>query len=724
MHSKKQGNGIFVVLIILTALAFGIYSVFSLINGELRLNKKAVVYNEAKQTVESLLQSGATELSERFSRSAVINPNDLLSRPLTIDASWSNFYVTNSNLDTTQTDIRGGIIQPPFWTTINPQEPGYESDELGNVNMFKRAVELLAKATVDHPVLGPTTAYASYHMAIRDVPLFAYAIFYNMPMEIAPGARMEITGPVHANGDTWVQANAGLDFKSLVTIAGDLSHGRRPEAKTKGLQVKYGPVNVANDQQQLVNMKRDSSWPADPPVDYSEAWLQSSGANFFEAATLVWNGNLRTQEHDVDTRDLPGTSEYIEDTNLAVPGKQQFNSAYPIIQPILNEIIIPANTTDSGYNAAVSLKEIERQKFSYLASLTIEVDTTNGTLNYFTYQRDANNDIIFNSGAPVRISLNPPQVFAEVIPYTQNVAGNIVSGLYDNRQEQNVNIVELDIEVLKNLIHAADGPPDPTISWGPSSDQDPRNWWRGIVYIQFPQAAATSSRPDGVNPAADKNWGVKLVNGGIIPNPDFAQAAQIQGTTIATNQMMYVKGHYNADGIITADSSTQPDNYAYFGAKDQEAPAALVADAITFLSGNWQDANSKKPLEQRIPIATEVSAAIITGVVPSGNDGTNSYSGGVENLPRFLEFWDYKVKCAIRGSSVALYECEVATERWGKGNTYKAPIREWGFHRMFGEGLLPPGTPFFRNYRGRLQMLSQDQYNARSATLSTGLNVW
>ena len=54
MNSKKQGNGLIVVMIILAAIAFGVYSVFDLVNTEFRLNKRAELYNEAKQAAESI----------------------------------------------------------------------------------------------------------------------------------------------------------------------------------------------------------------------------------------------------------------------------------------------------------------------------------------------------------------------------------------------------------------------------------------------------------------------------------------------------------------------------------------------------------------------------------------------------------------------------------------------------------------------------------------------
>jgi len=68
----------------------------------------------------------------------------------------------------------------------------------------------------------------------------------------------------------------------------------------------------------------------------------------------------------------------------------------------------------------------------------------------------------------------------------------------------------------------------------------------------------------------------------------------------------------------------------------------------------------------------------------------------VENFPRFLEDWDDELR--IRGSMVGLFESEVATGKW-RNSAYSPPHRNWGFHRKFGEGMLPPGSPDTRRYQ-------------------------
>ena len=42
------------------------------------------------------------------------------------------------------------------------------------------------------------------------IPLFQFAVFYNMDMEVWPGANMTIAGPVHTNGELAVRSAQGF----------------------------------------------------------------------------------------------------------------------------------------------------------------------------------------------------------------------------------------------------------------------------------------------------------------------------------------------------------------------------------------------------------------------------------------------------------------------------------------------------------------------------------
>lgn len=720
MSTRKEGSILIIVLIIATALGIGAYSVLRLVNTEFRLNKRAAINNEAKQAAESLLQSSMADLKNRLENQTAF-PIDYLSpskSPLYISAEFIQIhsddaershlvipaktkYTSKTEFNTQPTEIIGGQIPPAEWRYIDPRVPGNQFDELAGTRVLERNIEMLSKATVTRAQVGTTTAYARQVLQVRDAPLFAYAIFYNLPLEIAPGPKMEIFGNMHSNKDAWFQAGKSLDIHSKLTIAGDLNHGRHPDNAGRN---RYGDVRITNSGGELVSLKD------------SQGWMTTGSDDFYDRTNQAYGGNVLTGDHGVLPQNPVGMSDYIEDTNDSTNQKESYNSAYSLIQPTLNEseLEVPSQSSDpDGYAAATALNEVEQQKYSYKAGLTITVDSS-GNLSYSSPERNSDDSLKYNTaGDPVATVLSPSEPVATYRPFTES-NGKISSGLHDKRQAEDLDIIEIDVAALKDLVHA-----NVSTDWGGDGKQQPAEWWNGVVYVDFPQVNSSSEREDNVNPAKS-GWGVKLTNAEVIPNPSFAHKDDIYGMSLATNQMLYVEGNYNADGKRSTGSPTEPDYPANFGKQGHEAPASLIADSITFLSVYWNDSKSNKKLKKHRKAGnSEVSAAILTGLVPSGESGSRSYSGGVENFPRFLEHWGGK-SLRIRGSMVALFESEVGTRRWGHGGVYSPPSRDWGFHSSFAEGYLPPGTPNTRRYRGiDFKMINKNTYEEYVARVKT-----
>jgi hypothetical protein len=101
---------------------------------------------------------------------------------------------------------------------------------------------------------------------------------------------------------------------------------------------------------------------------------------------------------------------------------------------------------------------------------------------------------------------------------------------------------------------------------------------------------------------------------------------------------------------------------------------------------------------------TEISAGFIIGLSPSENNpadttfttstGDGNNSGGLHNLPRFLETWN--AACAIRGSMVVMFESKVAWEPFNL-RVYGPPDRQWGFHNYFRNFYFSDDIPATRN---------------------------
>ena len=208
---------------------------------------------------------------------------------------------------------------------------------------------------------------------------------------------------------------------------------------------------------------------------------------------------------------------------------------------------------------------------------------------------------------------------------------------FDHREDTWITVTEVDmtkLQLSQNAMTALDNPPEE------GGDQ-------GILYV---------SSDDGTNKS------VRLINGDTLPEG---------GLTVASNNPVYIQGDYN---------------------NATNSPAAVICDAITILSNDWDDANSEKPLgTHRIASDTTVNAAIMAG---NKNTVGRQYSGGVENFPRFLETWSDKT-FTYSGSLICLWESQQATGDWGYGSpVYTAPIRDWSYGI---DASLPPGTPRVRN---------------------------
>lgn len=327
----------------------------------------------------------------------------------------------------------------------------------------------------------------------------------------------------------------------------------------------------------------------------------------------------------------------------------------------------------------------------------------------------------------------------------------------------------------------------------------PSPWFDGItIYIHSVDAERRADGSDADSEPDRIDSGVRLLNG---RGPVISLAAQT-GLTLVTNDALYVVGHFNADGAINTAAGTTsarfPDSTAEkLTALMADAITLLSQPTFTLNAGNyyqvagWNDAMSaqapdngdeltrsanwatinpsssnevegagatKKPgnmpydsvastsavagypnLDEKLPtVNTEVSAALLMGLVPSNHNATGlsdsppiaaanqQYSGGAHNFPRLLEDWHEQLgstsnsTLCIRGSMVALFESRVAMEPWNI-RVYLAPIRVWGLHDGFAQsGHHVPLEPIvLSSRRMRYKELTAAEYAAWKTTITS-----
>lgn len=197
---------------------------------------------------------------------------------------------------------------------------------------------------------------------------------------------------------------------------------------------------------------------------------------------------------------------------------------------------------------------------------------------------------------------------------------------------------------------------------------------------------------------------LKLVNGNRT-NMLAGQPGGSLGLTVAAENPIYIQGDYNA--TTSEDSgSTSTWNESY----DQPHIAtAVIGDAVTLLSNQWNDANSlDSPYNtggRLVTAETSYRTAIISGKGMSfpqpsfsGVAADFGTDGGTHNFLRYLENWQGN-NLYYRGSMVSFFYSVEATGTFKCCTVvYNPPARLYSFDDEFlTPALLPPRTPMVRD---------------------------
>ncbi len=181
------------------------------------------------------------------------------------------------------------------------------------------------------------------------------------------------------------------------------------------------------------------------------------------------------------------------------------------------------------------------------------------------------------------------------------------------------------------------------------------------------------------------------------------------GFTVASENPVYIQGDYNTSSSdpfwATANSATPT--------QTPHSAASIVADSVTVLSDQWNDANSlayPTTISKRAPTLAGYYRAAISGgknipfPQPTWTSAAQDLGtdGGMHNFLRYLEQWSPVVH--YDGSLVNMYYAEYNTGIYKDGGggsgsgVYSPPNRNYYFDVLFlNPANLPPATPEFQD---------------------------
>ena len=598
------------------------------------------LYVSSQAAAESATEKVLTTMMRDFtygSLSAASSYSKLV--PNTND--WSGqFNFAGANGATNQTSV---VIGGGAWTALPSQFTGLYGY---GQNCVITSVATTAGGRYDVP------SSVAQDIWFGNIPVFQFAIFYNIDLEINPGAAMTVTGRVHSNGNVWATGSSSsspLTFTASVDASGFVTNVPSPlDPQNSGRRsgnVKFEasfsqhsdtlsmPVGISATSTDPTNVTAILNLPPNNmAAPLSAAYTTNGQVYLYNAVDLVISNSANG---------INGSSS----TNVLTVYYQN-----PYRAPALDRVSpdVPSIVTVSSNTYTVGT--------IYTTNITSHT-TSSGRGRHRVITTTYTTNIVSSYGTNVTTAF-----YTATNYYYYSFVTNVT--FHDYREGKTVQAVEVDVGKLNTwLTNTADV--------------------GGNQYNNFNDSGSTS-KGHGIN--AIYVYSSVGLTGSTLPAVRVTDGAQLPpaGLTVATPLPIYVKGDYNitTDGVHFSKS---------LGDTTYTEPASLLGDALTVLSSRWSDSyNSSTSLSSRSPVSTCLNAATLEGIVESNG---SHYSGGVENFLRLLENWSGQT-LTYNGSIVVMFPSQYATGYWGQANVYNPPNRQWGFDTNFRDpSKLPPLAP-------------------------------
>lgn len=222
---RQKGNTLVVTLVGLLAIGTFIGLAFNFTHHNARMAQRTQNLNATQAVAEGgleLLYSSWREWVRTHFGSSMPNAEDLED----INAAWPNTDVhpgfegyTFTQYQISPLDDRGEPAESPaFLTGPSEQMPG----------ILSTTVQYEARSAVSRETLsGDVEVEVRRNVRRSAIPLFQFAIFYELDLEIHPGPGFDVTGRIHTNSGLYA-AHSGLTTHGGVTMHGEYVNNFHP----------------------------------------------------------------------------------------------------------------------------------------------------------------------------------------------------------------------------------------------------------------------------------------------------------------------------------------------------------------------------------------------------------------------------------------------------------------------------------------------------------------
>jgi hypothetical protein len=574
----ERGYALVITLLFLfiTLIGFSYFWFWTSTNGA--LTQRNTTFNQSSAAAEAATEQVFSQMNRDFLLGG-LNTNTSYYATNIPDTSNTNYWpiryaFSDGNGSTNQISV---VIGQTNFEVLNSQYAGLSGIAIDCTNTA------VATPTGQRYNVA-ATVQQTFQAAI--IPVFQFAIFYNLNLEMACGQPQTISGPVFCNASIW-EGSALLNFNTNVIAVGT------------NYTIGVDPFNTTYSTGSSANQGATTPFSGTPEANF----LAGDPVNNSHPLIMPIGNSTNSNPTNVEAiLNIPPLA-------ISVPNTAGYYTTNQIYLYNESDLIISnAATGTNGTTPGVTNISIYYDDKPTVTQLTpnfyqLKVPLAGSTIYTTNY--------VSPTQFPYTL-VNPTDCASNVLYAGWSFATNVT--FYDYRERDTVQAVQIDIAQFDKWVTN-------TVQNGGNQYSSLCSFHKGhpidSIWVYNSVPFSTTNLP-----------AVRLANGQQLPS-SF-------GLTVSTPMPAYIYGNYN---VMRSDTGTNTDlnlnntTYTY--------PAALLADAITILSTNWNDTlyTNGYPLASRVAADTTVNAAMLEGIVQTVPTINGNYSGGVENFLRLLEHW-------------------------------------------------------------------------------------
>lgn len=710
-NPRSKGSTLVVTLLFILLMTMTIGSLMTFTGSEAAMLARRTSRVDANYGAESAVRRSMAQIRQLYLEN--YSTNSYLSGNLAAPTDTELTQLTSVKAPSTVSHLNNGFSFTNFsvqFTTgtatnryIQYSIPTTDESLTSYAGLTSQRATIQCSAQAASKTAGtPVARQISQTFNIDYIPVFQYAIFYNMDMECFNGPTMTVNGKVHANGTLYYAPADTLTINANLTASEDIERGIKvwDSGKPKLLSAQTAAIKAYYGNSQAAYAADPANWVSLDPTSsgYGEAsfkvknsttgslvdfrtstsplaFYDSESTGWAGGALTKWGGGVKSKDQGIDDVPPPIPTDVI--ASASDP-----NNPY--------HVMIEAPVLDAN-GASTESASAQSAKMAYTSSVIIK-RSDSATVTFHIKGSDGNYHQVNNLRNATNIVKTATTTVRDQREYVQN--GNV-----------RMSVTEFDVSAFYGAAGASNvGATDSNGNWKDSTgttittDAAGNSFtpvpFNGTVYI-YDEDFSSTYKP-----------GIRIKNASTIYDKDSNPSGH-NGISIITQNPVYVQGNFNADGSLT----TAPQ---LTGASKENIPPAMIAgDVLSVLSKGWDNSAHDNPassdyFSRNESQSTEINAAILAGVNRSSQDVVvNSFdgtTGGVNNFLRFLENWTEDGSTfKYSGSMVSLWYGAQSTSTYRGAGTandvFSAPTRDWAFNTDFLDpNKLPRGTPIIRVY--------------------------